>query len=90
MSSDLERRIRERAFELWEAEGQPEGRDAQHWSRAEAEFAEAQAVETMPGVTATPKQRKRARQPEAAEPSQAPVNPAAKRARSRTSKPAKS
>jgi hypothetical protein len=31
---DIERRIRERAYRLWEAEGRPEGRAAQHWEQA--------------------------------------------------------
>lgn len=34
MNEDLERRIRERAHRLWEQEGRPEGRDAQHWAQA--------------------------------------------------------
>jgi hypothetical protein len=29
--------IRRRAYEIWEAEGRPEGRDREHWARAEAE-----------------------------------------------------
>jgi hypothetical protein len=31
----LEPRIRERAHRLWEEEGQPEGRDREHWAEAE-------------------------------------------------------
>jgi hypothetical protein len=31
------KRIAERAHELWEAEGHPEGQDVEHWLRAEAE-----------------------------------------------------
>ena len=30
-----EERIRERAHALWEAEGRPEGREADHWREAE-------------------------------------------------------
>lgn len=30
--------IRQRAFEIWEAEGCPEGRDEIHWHQAVAEF----------------------------------------------------
>ena len=30
-----EQRIRERAYELWEREGRPEGRADQYWRRAE-------------------------------------------------------
>ena len=32
--------IRQRAYEIWEAEGRPEGRERIHWLRAEAEFRE--------------------------------------------------
>ena len=31
----LEERIRRRAYEMWEAEGCPEGQADQHWRRAE-------------------------------------------------------
>ncbi|MDB5367590.1 MAG: hypothetical protein JWM77_3517 [Rhodospirillales bacterium] len=31
---EIERRIRERAHQLWEREGRPEGRDAAHWEMA--------------------------------------------------------
>jgi hypothetical protein len=34
------RRIAERAHRHWEVEGQPEGRDVEHWLRAEAEDAD--------------------------------------------------
>ena len=34
--SDIEAKIREKARELWLAEGQPEGRADQHWLEAEA------------------------------------------------------
>ncbi|MBU1176401.1 MAG: DUF2934 domain-containing protein [Alphaproteobacteria bacterium] len=30
--------IAERAFEIWEIEGKPHGRDQEHWERAEAEL----------------------------------------------------
>jgi hypothetical protein len=33
----LEARIRERAYQIWEREGRPEGRDFDHWTRAVAE-----------------------------------------------------
>jgi hypothetical protein len=32
--SDLENRIRERAYRLWEQEGRPEGRADTHWDKA--------------------------------------------------------
>ena len=45
MESEKEARIRERAYEIWVREGQPHGRDAEHWQLAEAEItAESEAV----------------------------------------------
>lgn len=41
LKADMDDRIRRRAYELWEAEGRPQGREAEHWSRAERELAEA-------------------------------------------------
>ena len=35
-----ELRIRERAFWIWLEEGKPQGRDQEHWRRAEAEILE--------------------------------------------------
>ena len=34
MNEDLERKIRDRAHQLWEAEGHPEGRADEHWQEA--------------------------------------------------------
>lgn len=36
---DRERAIRQRAHEIWLAQGEPEGRDAEHWEQAERELA---------------------------------------------------
>jgi hypothetical protein len=33
-SADLERRIRERAYHLWDLEGRQEGRAEEYWNRA--------------------------------------------------------
>jgi hypothetical protein len=33
----LEERIRERAYQIWEREGKPHGRDAEHWQQAASE-----------------------------------------------------
>jgi hypothetical protein len=38
MHSDQQQRVRTRAYELWEQEGRPEGRDQIHWSQAEQEL----------------------------------------------------
>ena len=35
---DLERRIQQRAYELWENEGRPQGREQDHWQQAEREI----------------------------------------------------
>lgn len=32
-----EEKIRRRAYQLWEAEGRPDGRHAEHWAQAERE-----------------------------------------------------
>jgi hypothetical protein len=34
MMADTEQRIRERAHQIWEEEGRPEGRERDHWERA--------------------------------------------------------
>jgi hypothetical protein len=31
---DREQRVRERAYQLWEADGRPHGRDVEYWERA--------------------------------------------------------
>ena len=38
--NDEEERIRQRAFELWEEAGRPEGKEYTHWIRARKEIAE--------------------------------------------------
>lgn len=38
MTEERTRRIQERAHSIWEREGHPHGRDAQHWSQAEHEI----------------------------------------------------
>jgi hypothetical protein len=35
--SDREHKIRQRAYTIWQGEGEPHGRDEHHWSQAEAE-----------------------------------------------------
>ena len=44
---DLERRIRDRAYLLWEAEGKPDGRADEHWHRAR-ELIEAETRSAYP------------------------------------------
>jgi hypothetical protein len=56
MSVDVEQRTRERAYAIWLEEGCPEGCDAEHWARAEAEIrAETPVAELVAApVTVTP------------------------------------
>jgi hypothetical protein len=35
----MEQRVRERAFQIWIEEGKPQGRDKDHWQRAQQELA---------------------------------------------------
>jgi hypothetical protein len=35
---DLQQRIRQRAYQLWESEGRPEGREQAHWQQAQREL----------------------------------------------------
>jgi Protein of unknown function (DUF2934) len=39
LQEDVRERIRRRAYELWESEGRPEGREHTHWLQAEQEIA---------------------------------------------------
>lgn len=39
-------KIRNRAYQLWEAAGQPEGREQDFWYQAERELAEKEDVDT--------------------------------------------
>ncbi|GEO38872.1 hypothetical protein GGE65_003880 [Skermanella aerolata] len=36
---DVEKRVKQRAYEIWEREGCPEGREADHWALAKEEVA---------------------------------------------------
>lgn len=36
-ADDRERRVRGRAYEIWEQEGRPSGREREHWEQAERE-----------------------------------------------------
>ena len=41
MEHDRDTRIRKRAHEIWEQEGRPDGKEAEHWERAEREMSAA-------------------------------------------------
>jgi hypothetical protein len=40
LAAERERRIRRRAYEIWEEQGRPHGIQSDHWIAAEAELAE--------------------------------------------------
>jgi len=50
---DREQLIRDRAYAIWQAEGQPEGCEQEHWERAAREIDE-QAGDTAPADDAAP------------------------------------
>lgn len=43
--SDLEHKIRERAYEIWEEQGRPEQRATEHWLQAQTEVQTERAAE---------------------------------------------
>jgi hypothetical protein len=45
MEPSLEQRIRERAYEIWNASGREDGRADEHWLSAEREFLEPPSVQ---------------------------------------------
>jgi hypothetical protein len=55
-----EAEIGRRAYELWEAEGRPEGRDVAHWHQAERDISDpvvAPIPESVPAAEPVPKPR---------------------------------
>ncbi len=44
MENGGDERLKRRAYELWEMEGRPEGKDKEHWSRAESEPSSSEEV----------------------------------------------
>ncbi|MCG6112184.1 MAG: DUF2934 domain-containing protein [Paracoccus sp.] len=58
---DKTEQIRERAHQIWEAEGRPEGRDADHWQRARHELGLEDGTDTLsmpddlPDLTSPPR-----------------------------------
>ena len=59
MSDDRERKVRERAYALWESEGRPSGRHDEHWYRAgnEVDTDPPSAADAAPAAKATRKPR---------------------------------
>ena len=61
MEQSLDVRIRERAYEIWNTRGCPEGRADEHWLTAEREILTVQPVSSSPSKsTASRKSKVRA------------------------------
>ena len=92
---NLQERIRDRAYAIWEREGRPHGRDRDHWAEAEREIANEEsgpapkrpAARKQPAGRAktraadAPAKRARAGKPAVIEPATADEAPANKPAR---------
>ncbi|WP_126173537.1 DUF2934 domain-containing protein [Altericroceibacterium xinjiangense] len=88
MNSDLEKRIRDRAYEIWENEGRPQGRSEDHWAQARAEFSDARSetgIAPQEPAAAPPAPKTRSRK--AAESEPLAIAKATKASRSRAAKP---
>lgn len=48
MPDDIEQKCRERAFQIWLEEGQPLGRDKEHWAQARRDLGLADDIEVPP------------------------------------------
>ncbi|HLI12554.1 MAG TPA: DUF2934 domain-containing protein [Alphaproteobacteria bacterium] len=49
-----EEKIRERAYQIWEREGRPHGRDGLHWQKAEEEIASEERRASQPSSPSMP------------------------------------
>jgi hypothetical protein len=56
MDQGLELRIRERAYEIWDALGRPDGESGAHWLAAERELLTASLDSILRTKSSTPKQ----------------------------------
>jgi hypothetical protein len=93
MTNELEQKIRERAYALWELDGRVDGRAEAHWLAAAEELtaALADAVPSAPAadqeeiiVAAKPKAKRRSTKAAAAQPVTPGAAPAPRRRRSST------
>jgi Protein of unknown function (DUF2934) len=69
--ADSEDWIKSRAYELWEQEGQPHGKDAEHWEQARREYEQRSTAPASNGAKPPATRRKAAVKPEPA-----PTDPA--------------
>ena len=75
MVDNRDEQLRERAYGIWQAEGEPHGRDREHWEMAERELAGAEPVQTKD-------------EPQAAEPAPQPKAAVTRRKSSKLTSPA--
>jgi hypothetical protein len=68
MSVDLEQRIRERAYHMWEREGRPAGRAEAHWHAAKLELSKGGTVESSETTIDVPAKKRGRRAAEKIEP----------------------
>jgi len=59
MTGERNPMIAERAYHIWEMEGRPDGKDIDHWLRAERELASEMAQQAVPAAAKAPKTRRR-------------------------------
>lgn len=60
METAVEDKIKRRAYELWEADGRPEGQDQAYWFKAMAEIASAAIATIKPPRKRAPRTKKAA------------------------------
>jgi len=59
MDREIREQIAQRAYALWQAEGQPDGRHEEHWYRAAREIAAAESTNAAMKRTTRRKRRKK-------------------------------
>ena len=52
MSDERDERVRQRAYDIWEREGQPSGRERDHWDQARREIDQEEQGRTAPKAPA--------------------------------------
>lgn len=61
MNGDQEEAIRNRAYQLWEADGRPDGKHESHWLQAARELGLADPLEQPAGATVEPGSKRKTR-----------------------------
>ncbi|MDR6146632.1 hypothetical protein QE363_002425 [Sphingomonas sp. SORGH_AS870] len=82
MVDNRDEQLRERAYGIWQAEGEPHGRDREHWEMAERELAGADPAPAAPEPVQTEDK------PQAAEPAPQPKAAVTRRKSSKLTSPA--